>query len=82
MRDLTEIIEEEKPYDETVVASETSTVTFRDYGDGNVWIGLREGCDSRSPPKVFVQLNHRQQVTLSSLFIECRRLTGKMVINP
>lgn len=82
MIDPTEQIEPDVPYDETVLASDTGTVTFRDYGDGNVWLGLREGNDSRSPPKVFVKLNHRQQVTLSSLFIECRRLTGKMVINP
>lgn len=65
--------EKDIPYEETVLSSDLGTVTFRDYGAGNVWLGLREGNKPNSPPEIFVQLTERQQVTLSSLFIECRR---------
>ena len=34
--------DEEDVCEETVLAADTGTVTFRDYGNGNVWIGLRD----------------------------------------
>lgn len=70
-------VEEEYPYEETVLASDLGTVTFRDCGNGEVWLGLRRGNDPHSLPEVSVQLTQRQQVTLSSLFIECRRQNAK-----
>lgn len=61
------------PYEETVLASDYGTVTFRDYGAGSVWLGIREGNEPASPPQVFVRLTLRQQKMLSGLFIDCRR---------
>ena len=67
------VLEEDKPYEETLLAADTGTITFRDYGNGNVWLGLREGNEPDSPPKVFVRLTLRQQKMLSGLFIDCRK---------
>lgn len=66
---------EDYQYEETVLSADTGTVTFRDYGDGNVWLGVREGNEPESPPKVIVQLTLRQQRVLSGLFIDCRKYT-------
>lgn len=62
-----------RPYEETVLAADTGTVTFRDYGNGDVWLGVREGNEPESPPRVFVKLTHRQQRVLCGLFIDCRK---------
>lgn len=80
MRDETEIIEPERPYEETVLSSDLGTITFRDYGQGNVWLGLREGNEPASPPLVFVRLTARQQRLLSGLFIDCRRDDPKGIV--
>ena len=83
MTDPTEVLEAEPSYEETVLSSDLGTVTFRDYGCGNVWLGLREGNEPQSPPKVFIQLSERQQRTLSALFIDCRRdLQGSKIRSP
>ena len=67
-------IENEKdfPYEETVLAADTGTITFRDGGTGNVWLGLREGNEPDRPPQVFIRLTRRQQRVLSSLLSNCR----------
>lgn len=59
--------------EETVLASDTGTVTFRDNGNGDVWLGLREGNEPNMPPEIFIRLTGRQQSTLIGLFLESRR---------
>ena len=66
--------DEEDACEETVLAADTGTVTFRDYGDGNVWLGLRDENDPHKPPSVIINLTPRQQATLLNLFIDSRRL--------
>lgn len=61
-------------YEETVLSADTGTVTFRDYGDGEVWLGLRRGNEPNSPPEILIALTQRQQETLFGLFVECGRM--------
>lgn len=66
-------IEDDFQYEETVLATDWGTVTFRDCGNGEVWLGISRGNSPHSPPEISIKLTQRQQTTLSSLFIECRR---------
>jgi hypothetical protein len=64
----------ESNLEETILAADTGTVTFRDYGNGEIWIGLHEDNDPNVRPRVIIPLTQRQQSILLNLIMDSRRL--------